>query len=136
MPTTNLLKQTPESAAPSLKKSRAVPLMLAASALLAGCSPRQARDEYASQEDCKKDWARPELCQPASGSGSGGGHTGYYGRYYGPSYDEGARESAQRSARSGGSSFGLTGGESSNHSVGRSISRGGFGGAHISSAGG
>ncbi len=136
MPTISLLKQIPESVAPSLRKSRAVPLMLAASTLLAGCSPRQARDEYASQADCKKDWARPELCQPASGSSSGGGHTGYYGRYYGPSYDEGARESTQRSARTGGNSFGLTGGESSNHSVGRSISRGGFGGAHISSAGG
>jgi uncharacterized protein YgiB involved in biofilm formation len=133
LPTTGLLKQTLESAEPQARKSRAVPLVLAASALLAGCGPRQARDEYASQEDCKKDWGRPELCQPASGTGSSGGHSGYYGRYYGPSYDEGARESAQRS---GGNSFGLAGGESSNHSVGRSVSRGGFGGAHISSAGG
>lgn len=136
LPTTSLLKQTPESTSQPLRKSRTVPLVLAASALLAGCGPRQARDEYVSQEDCRKDWTRPELCQPASGTGSGGGHTGYYGRYYGPSYDEGARESAQRSARSGGNSFGLAGGESSNHSVGRSVSRGGFGGARISSAGG
>jgi hypothetical protein len=135
LPPTGLLKQPPAPAAPPARKSHAVPLVLAASALLAGCSPRQARDEYASQEDCKKDWARPELCQPASGASSGG-HSGYYGRYYGPSYDEGARESAQRSARGGGNSFGLAGAESSNHSVGRSVSRGGFGGAHISSAGG
>lgn len=147
MPTTGLLKQTLETAVLSSRKSRAVPLVLAASTLLAGCSPRQARDEYASQEDCKKDWERPELCQPAtginsnssSGGGSGGGHGGtYFGRYYGPSYDEGERASAQRSARSGGNSFGLTGsgGGESNHAVARSVSRGGFGGAHISSAGG
>ncbi|AIY40401.1 hypothetical protein LT85_1243 [Collimonas arenae] len=138
MPTTGLLKQTLQPAGLSYRKSRAVPLVLAASTLLAGCSPRQARDEYASQEDCKKDWSRPELCQPASSSGSGSStHTTYYGgRYYGPSYDEGERESAQRSARSGGNSFGLAGGESSNHAIGRSVSRGGFGGAHISSAGG
>jgi len=138
LPTTGLLKQIPETAAPSARKSRAVPLVLAASALIAGCSPRQARDEYASQDDCKKDWGRPELCQPASGGSSGGSHGGtYYGRYYGPSYDEGERASAQRSARSGGNSFGLTGsGGESNHSVGRSVSRGGFGGAYISSAGG
>ena len=139
MPTTGLLKQTLENAALSSRKSRAVPLVLAASTLLAGCGPRQARDEYASQEDCKKDWGRPELCQPAPGSSSSsGGHGGaYFGRYYGPSYDEGERASAQRSARSGGNSFGLAGGSGeSNHSVARSVSRGGFGGAHISSAGG
>ena len=136
LPTTSLLKQIPESAAPSARKSRAVPLVLAASALIAGCSPRQARDEYASQDDCKKDWGRTELCQPASGSNSGGHGGAYFGRYYGPSYDEGERTSAQRSARGGGNSFGLTGGGESNHAVGRSVSRGGFGGAHISSAGG
>jgi hypothetical protein len=136
LPTTSLLKQIPQSAAPSARKSRAVPLVLAASALIAGCSPRQARDEYASQDDCKKDWGRPELCQPVSGSSSGGHGGAYYGRYYGPSYDEGERASAQRSARSGGNSFGLAGAGESNHSVGRSVSRGGFGGAHISSAGG
>jgi hypothetical protein len=136
LPTTGLVKQPLESAAPSSRKSRAVPLVLAASTLLAGCSPRQARDEYASQEDCKKDWDRPELCQPAP-SNSSGGHGGYYGgRYFGPSYNEGERASAQRSARSGGNSFGLAGGGESNHSVARSVSRGGFGGVHISSAGG
>lgn len=112
-----------------------MPLVLAASTLLAGCAPRQARDEYASQEDCKKDWERPELCQPASGSTSGGHGGAYFGRYYGPSYDADDRVGAQRSARSGGNSFGLSGGES-NHSVARSVSRGGFGGVHISSAGG
>lgn len=137
LPTNNFFKHSPESPGQLARKSRAVPLVLAASALLTGCGQRQARDEYASQEDCKKDWARPELCQPATGTNSGGSHGGaYYGRYYGPSYDEGARESAQRSARSGGNSFGLAGGESSNHAIGRSISRGGFGGAHMSSAGG
>ncbi|HWX03543.1 hypothetical protein [Collimonas sp.] len=138
MPTTGLLKQTLETAALSSRKSRAVPLVLAASTLLAGCGPRQARDEYASQEDCKKDWERPELCQPAAGSSTSGGHGGaYFGRYYGPSYDADDRVGAQRSARSGGNSFGLTGASGeSNHSVARSVSRGGFGGAHISSAGG
>ncbi|AMP03598.1 hypothetical protein GN109_01850 [Collimonas pratensis] len=144
MPTTGLLKQTLESSPLSSRKSRAVPLVLAASTLLAGCTPRQARDEYASQEDCRKDWERPELCQPATGinsnnssnGGSGGGHGGaYFGRYYGPSYDADDRAGAQRSVRSGGSSLGFAGGES-NHSVARSVSRGGFGGAHISSAGG
>ncbi|MFC5475080.1 hypothetical protein [Paraherbaspirillum soli] len=131
MPTRPLQNQAAKPAGQSGRKSRAVPLMLAASAMLAGCGPKQARDEYLSQEDCRKDWDRPELCQPASGSGSGS-HGG--GRYYGPSYDAGARESAQRSVRSGGDSLGVHG--VSNNSIGRSVSRGGFGGgAHVSGGG-
>jgi len=131
-------KKTLEPIARPGRKSHAVPLVLAASTMLAGCSPKQARDEYLSQEDCQKDWGRPELCQPApassSGSSSGAGGYGYY-RYYGPSYDLGDRDNAQRSARIGGRSFGLQSGEVSNHSVARSVARGGFGGVHISGGG-
>lgn len=49
------------------------------------------RDQYATREDCLKDWgSTPNACQAESGSsGSSGGS--YGGRYYGPSYEDGSR---------------------------------------------
>ena len=46
------------------------------------------RDQYASREDCLKDWGNtPNACQAeSSGGGSSNG-----GRYYGPSYEDGSR---------------------------------------------
>jgi hypothetical protein len=111
----------------SPRKSSAVPLILAASTILSGCGSRYVQDEYASREDCIKDWERPELCQQRQGSSSGSsGSSGGSGRYLGPQYEEGQRESAQRNARirSGFQSVS----EPSNRSIGRSVSRGGFGG--------
>lgn len=55
-----------------LRKSAAVPLMLAAGAMLTGCSKQ---DEYDSLASCTKEWARPELCQPKQ-SGSNWLYTG------------------------------------------------------------
>lgn len=51
------------------------------------------RDEYASREDCQRDWGNDATkCQPASTSTSSGGFgSSGGGRFYGPSYESDAR---------------------------------------------
>lgn len=127
-------------AAGRLRKSTAVPLVLAASTVLSSCSKSYHQDEYASFNDCTKDWERPELCQArqtgsSSTSTSGGSGSSSGWRYYGPSYEEGQRDALQRNVR-GQSGFNSAK-PTSNHSIGRSVSRGGFGGSgHSGSSGG
>jgi uncharacterized protein YgiB involved in biofilm formation len=65
----------------TLKRSRAITLVLAGSAVLAGCdTPVEQRDAYASLADCTKDWETPTKCEPVA--------DGRYARsyYYGPPY--------------------------------------------------
>lgn len=122
------------TASPSItRKSTAVPLVLAAGAMLTGCGSNYQQDEYANFNDCVHDWEKPELCQPRkSGTTSSGGT---HWRYYGPSYEEGHRDAYQRNVRSAGFQSSRV---SSDRSISRSsVSRGGFGGSsHGGSSGG
>jgi uncharacterized protein YgiB involved in biofilm formation len=83
------------------KASLSITLVLIGAAGLAGCdeAPQDgaqyaSRDVYASLEDCRKDWGRPEQCDPVPGSASGGGSTGV--RYYGPWYGDSSPRSGPR----------------------------------------
>ena len=86
-------------------------VVLIGAAALSACDggPRYTnRDMYASAEECRKDWGRPEHCEPGYRSGSGG--SGSSRVWYGPGYD--SSSSTARSPRAVGT---------------RSVSRGGFG---------
>ncbi|PYE56438.1 hypothetical protein [Deinococcus yavapaiensis] len=65
----------------NVKRSRFVGLVLIASVSLTACgSPTsQTRYQYASLQDCLRDWNDYQLCER---DGDYGG--GYYGHYYGP----------------------------------------------------
>ena len=77
-----------------MKKSEVVVTLLTGSVVVAMLHHNPVyRDQYASQEDCLKDWGTtPNACQPDD-SDSSGGSSGSYGssRYRGPSYEEGSR---------------------------------------------
>lgn len=63
------------------KRSAAISLVLAGSAVLGGCgSPIEQRDAYASRQDCLKDWGDPSLCEPVRD----GRYASSY--HYGPPY--------------------------------------------------
>lgn len=71
------------------KRSRAVTLVLAGSAALAGCeSPQEQRDAYQSLADCTRDWETPAQCEPVRDGRFAPSY--YYGpRYFGSSYPDG-----------------------------------------------
>ena len=114
---------------PRRKSSLSVTLVLIGAAALAGCddgpdgaAPYARRDTYASLDDCKKHWGRPEQCEPVAGSVSHGSSTGFV-RYYGPWYSDAS------------SSTGPRPGSRATGSV--SVARGGFGStARLHSSGG
>ncbi|MBI2748710.1 MAG: hypothetical protein HYX43_05030 [Burkholderiales bacterium] len=134
------------------KRSRAVTLVLAGSATLAGCgAPVEQRDAYASLADCVKDWNNAAQCEPARDNRYASNY--FYGpRYYGASFPDGrprpsanAMDAAYIATALSPSSasrswFGSRSGSwfssSSSHSSG-STSRGGFGstGRSMSSSG-
>lgn len=63
------------------KRSAAITLVLAGSAVLGGCgSPVEQRDAYASVNDCVKDWGDRVLCEPVRD----GRYASSY--HYGPPY--------------------------------------------------
>jgi hypothetical protein len=117
-----------------MKRSTQVQLVLLGSAIgLYGCeqTPQTVRQhQYASLEDCKRDWGDPRECSQGGYGGSGGG-----GYYLGPRYYWDSNNNRPRSIQSDGSEHeittgrvattGISGGEA--HVVG-SVSRGGFGG--------
>ena len=128
------------------KRSRAVTLVLAGSAALAGCeSPVEQRDAYQSLADCTKDWANAAQCEPVRDGRFASSY--YYGPpYFGSSYPDGrprpsthamdavplaraaSSSSSSRSwfgARS--SSWSSPSSSSSRSSSSSSTSRGGFG---------
>lgn len=74
---------------PRRKRSRAITLVLAGSAALAGCeSPVEQRDAYQSLADCNKDWAAPAQCVPVRDGRFASSY--YYGPpYFGSSYPDG-----------------------------------------------
>lgn len=71
------------------KRSRAITLVLAGSAALAGCeSPVEQRDAYASLADCTRDWENPAQCEPVRDGRFASSY--YYGpRYFGSAYPDG-----------------------------------------------
>ena len=101
-----------------MKKSKAISLILLTSTLFLGCED-QVRNEYASWDDCIKDYSDPSKCQVEKTEES----TGFYrAHYYGPWYG---------SSRT--STYGNNPSSSTHRAIG--ISRGGFGGSgsHASS---
>ncbi|MCC6211179.1 MAG: hypothetical protein IT513_09080 [Burkholderiales bacterium] len=63
------------------KRSRAITLVLAGSATVAGCgSPVEQRDAYSTQSACVRDWGNAQLCEPVR---DGRYSTSYF---YGPPY--------------------------------------------------
>ncbi len=130
------------------KRSAAITLVLAGSAVLGGCGkPTEQRDAYTNLQSCVKDWGDSSLCEPVK---DGRYSTSYM---YGPPYyassgwsffgrnrttsspngmeatrlPSGSVASSHLSARA--TSMGVSGGGSA------SISRGGFGSsAHASSS--
>jgi len=94
------------------RSSLRITLVLVGTAALSACDegPRYVnRDMYASAEDCRKDWGRPDACQEATLGGHGTG-TQPIRTWYGPSY--GSDSGTARGSRAIGVS---------------SVSRGGFG---------
>lgn len=128
------------------KRSRAITLVLAGSAALAGCdAPLEQRDAYQSLADCSKDWAAPAQCEPVRDGRFASSY--YYGpAYFGSSYPDGRPRASMhamdavpvaRAASSSSSSrswFGSrssgwssSSSSSSSRSSSGSTSRGGFG---------
>ncbi len=101
-----------------MKKSKAISLILLTSSIFLGCEDK-VRNQYASWDDCVKDYQDPTKCEKVSTQTSTGGYHHYY---YGPWY---------RSSRSG--SYTSNPSSLTGRSIG--ITRGGFGGsgAHGSS---
>lgn len=114
------------------KSSVRITLVLIGAAGLAACGGSSdsglRRDVYASLADCKADWDREELCQPAEGTSSGSGASSSRrsgGYYYGPTYRSG---SSSTSATHGASSIASGSGTRTSRSIGtQSVARGGFG---------
>jgi len=71
------------------KRSRAITLVLAGSAALAGCdAPLEQRDAYASLADCTRDWDNAVQCEPVRDGRYASSY--YYGPpYFGSSYPDG-----------------------------------------------
>ena len=71
------------------KRSKAVTLVLAGSATLAGCgAPVEQRDAYASLADCVNDWNNAAQCEPVRDNRFAPNY--FYGpRYYGASFPDG-----------------------------------------------
>ncbi len=131
------------------KRSAAITLVLAGSAVLSGCSDPQAqRDVYTGLDDCKKDWGNPAQCEPVKDGRHSSSY--FYGpRYYGTSFPSGRpRPSANAleasyAGRGGATHMASSGSRSSfspdrsASSAGSSVSRSGFGSSgHSMSSGG
>lgn len=126
------------------KRSRAITLVLAGSAALAGCeAPVEQRDAYQSLADCTTDWGTPTRCEPVRDGRYAPSY--YYGPpYFGSSYPDGrprpsthamdavhlARPAASSSSSrtwSGSRSSSWSSSSSARSSSSGSTSRGGFG---------
>lgn len=113
------------------RSSVRVTLVLIGAAGLAACGQSNdsnlRRDVYSSLADCKADWDREELCQPAQGTGSGTGSTSSGrsgGYYYGPTYRSGSTAGTRTGTSANTSSMSSR----TSRSIGtQSVSRSGFG---------
>ncbi len=100
-----------------MKKSKAITLILLTSSLFLGCEDK-VRNQYASWDDCTKDYQDPSKCESENTSTN----TGYRTLYYGPWYRSSSSSNYAHNPSS------LTG-----RAIG--VTRGGFGssGSHASS---
>ncbi|OPY66587.1 MAG: hypothetical protein A4E63_02491 [Syntrophorhabdus sp. PtaU1.Bin050] len=67
-----------------MKKSKAITLVLLTSSLFLGCEDK-VRNQYASWDDCMKDYQDASKCETDTAHTSGGYHARYYGPWYRPS---------------------------------------------------
>ncbi|MDD5170265.1 MAG: hypothetical protein PHN75_15720 [Syntrophales bacterium] len=67
-----------------MKKSRTITLILLTSSLILGCEDK-VRNQYASWDDCVKDYLDPTKCEAEKVPGSSGYRVAYYGPWYHPS---------------------------------------------------
>lgn len=71
-----------------MKKSKAITLILLSGSLVFGCQDDQVRNQYATWDDCVRDYKDPSKCQeerrPTESTGMY--HTYYYGPWYSRSY--------------------------------------------------
>jgi hypothetical protein len=94
-----------------MKKSKTVTLVLLTSSLFIGCGEK-ARNQYASWDDCVKDYKDPTKCETEQvRTNTGGYHTYYHGPWY--------RSSSGYDPAIGRSAAGVS------HAIG--VTRGGFG---------
>jgi uncharacterized protein YgiB involved in biofilm formation len=101
----------------SMRKSKTITLILLTSSLFLGCEDK-VRNQYASWDDCVKDYRDPTKCEAEANSS-----TGYRTTYYGPWYRQ-----------SGSSDYARNPSSVTKRAIG--VSRGGFGssgGSHASS---
>jgi hypothetical protein len=127
-----------------MKRSRSIGLLvLGTAALLAGCGGQRPDDllqnQYASKEDCEKDWGEPQVC--TSSTHTSGGYVGpryYWNRSGGTPMAvmaDGSERAMMHSALARGTPSAAKSTVTSSRSG--SVSRGGFGSsAHASSGGG
>jgi len=94
-----------------MKKSKTISLVLLTSSLFIGCEDK-VRNQYASWDDCVKDYNDSSKCESETVQDSGVTHTRYYGPWYGVS----------RSTNHSSNPSNVTG-----RAIG--VSRGGFGGS-------
>lgn len=103
-----------------MRKSKTISLILLTSSLFLGCEDKL-RNQYASWDDCVKDYRDPTKCEAEANAG-----TGYRTAYYGPWY----RASAS-------SDYAQNPSSATKRAINTSrVSRGGFGssgGSHASS---
>jgi hypothetical protein len=64
-----------------MKKSKAISLVLLTGSLFLGCED-EVRNQYASWDDCVKDYADSSKCESETVQDSGVTHTRYYGPWY------------------------------------------------------
>ncbi len=64
-----------------MKKSKAITLVLLTSSLFLGCEDK-VRNQYASWDDCVKDYRDSSKCESETDQSSGVTHTRYYGPWY------------------------------------------------------
>jgi hypothetical protein len=67
-----------------MRKSKTVTLVLLSSSLFLGCEEK-VRNQYASWDDCVKDYRDPTKCETEQVSTATGYHTYYHGPWYRPS---------------------------------------------------
>ena len=68
-----------------MKKSKAITLVLITSSLFLGCE-QKVRNQYASWDDCVKDYNDPSLCTEEKEKTGGGYRSFYYGPFYRQSF--------------------------------------------------